>query len=390
MRYSTNLITAMLGSFFLLFLLLMGILAVEKLAHLVDLSLSNQTGMGRFIKLYLSILPSNIDNIIPVAVLTSVYFVLLRRRETREFVVLSSAGLSVWYLTRMLLVVGLIVSMFCLLISGFIKPYAAFSLRNQYQLAVTDLVARGLPSGQFFTQSDRVLYVTAAEKSNDRKIRLFSFDDQRLRQIFLSDCAQMNVVQGAVLSNICNGRMYLFNEPSLDALRGLSIVSPEADCRVCPDEKGVLDVSRLEISRSAFPFEMRSVFRVIKRESHREKSLLELLNTRSGKFSSALHALTAGKILLLAISSLFAVAIAILAVAYTNSKTRLIALPIAIAVEMTLVVVLVSGAIITPAMLVPPILMGFVTLLFVSALLSICLAAQVSYRTMIVPGLVRS
>ena len=390
MRYSANLITDMLGGFCVLFLLLLGIFAVEKLAYLVDLSLANQAGMGRFLKLYLSILPSDIDKIIPVAILASIYFVLLQRRESREFVVLSSAGLSVWYLARMLLVVGLAVSIFCLLISGFVKPYAAYSLRNQYYLAVADLVAKGLPSGRFFVQSDKVLYVTAAADSNDRKIRLFSFDDQRLRQIFLSDCARMNVVGGEVLSNICNGRMYLFNEPSLDPLRGASSVSQESDCRVCPDEKGVLDVSRLEISRSAFPFEMRSVFKVIKRETRSEQSLPELLKTNSGKYIYSSYALTAGKILLLAISCLFAVAIAILAVAYTNAKTRLIVLPPAIGAEMTLVVLLVSGAIITPGMLNPPVLMGFVALLFFAGILSICLAAHFSYRTMIVPGLVRS
>lgn len=390
MRYSLTSIASIIGVFLSLFFLLLGIFAIEKLAFLIDISIRFQVDFTRFFKLYLSILPDIADYIIPIAILVAVYFVLLRKREARELLVLSGVGVNVGHIVRMVLVPAMFAAILCIIVSGFLKPAAKHAFRYQYRAAIADLAVKGLPGGRFFRQDDKVLFVASSPGDSSKKMKFFSFRNKKLNQIFFSDCARLQVTDGIVLSNICKGQAYIFNHPGLKAITGENIQPQDRDCRICANENGRLNIGRLHMANSTFSLEMKSVFEIIKNQRRKELNIFALLQQKDGVFISRSNAAFAGAVIFLAFSCIFAVAIAVIAVALTNSRTRLFALAVAIGVEMVIVVIMVSGVIFTPAATLPINFAALIAGCLILGVSSVPAAAVIFHKKLIVPALVRS
>ena len=92
MLYISDSVARIVGLCLALTAALLTVFAVEKLTYLLSLALKFHVELPRFLLLYVAILPDVADFILPVTVVAATYLIVLRKREGREFLILSSAG----------------------------------------------------------------------------------------------------------------------------------------------------------------------------------------------------------------------------------------------------------------------------------------------------------
>ena len=94
MRYIRGTVRAIVSMYLLLFVVLVSVFAIERLAYIVNILLEYKIDLSTIAILYASLLPDVADMVLPIAVVIATYTIVLRRREAREFLVLSSAGIG--------------------------------------------------------------------------------------------------------------------------------------------------------------------------------------------------------------------------------------------------------------------------------------------------------
>lgn len=366
MTYILATITAILSKYLAAFLALVVIFAIEKLDFVLRIAVENELNTTGFLLLFVTMIPSILDTIIPIATVVSVYLVVLAKREGREFLILSAAGSGLGSTRSALLAVGTLACVLSVVSAGFLKPAANFTFRTEYDKLLSEVIAKGPSTGRFFVSQDTVAHVWGRGGQQARGLRVFSFEGPRLDQVFMSDCARLVVEGGELLTSACKSRFYAFKVPSDPETApqddvALKISPPHKPalsekakpCRLCPDEAGNLDVVMVEGARSARVFDMKSLFRPLAQSRNDEMDMGQLLDRRGAVYASTENAKRAAIQWLMALTNLLAIAIAILGVAVTTPRTRFLALPGAIALVTGGVVLAGSGALIPPTLLNP-------------------------------------
>lgn len=348
MRYITDTVVRIVGLCLLIFSGLVAVFAIEKFAFLLDIAFRYKMDFANFLILYVAILPDVADFVLPIALVIACYVILLQKREAREFLVWSSAGDGARTILLTAAWVGTIAVVLCVLLSGFVKPAASLLFRQHYAQAFADALSTGLPGGNFYPQQDAVLFVASAAMPNATKMRVFGFDDDRLKRLTVSNCASLRAVGGEVRSDLCDARVYLFGvdaqTPSLSRLKpGLAPVGGISRCRLCAGPDGGLDIVRLKAGQSSIKFAMESVFGAQTAPRDNDRSLADLLTIRDGAIRSPSDARRAATYLLLALTCLVAVASSLAAVAATAHRTGIFALCGAMGIVIAAMVAVRSG-----------------------------------------------
>jgi lipopolysaccharide export LptBFGC system permease protein LptF len=348
MRYIGHTVLRIVGLCLLIFSGLLAVFAIEKFSYLLDIAFRYKVDFANFMILYVALLPDVADFILPIALVIACYVILLQKREAREFLVWSSAGDGARTILLTAAWVGTIAVVLCVLLSGFVKPAASLLFRQHYAQAFADALSSGLPGGNFYPQDDSVLFVASAALPNATKMRVFGFDDDRLKRLTVSNCASLRAVGGEVRSDLCDTRVYLFGfdaqAPSQSRLRqGLAPVGSLSRCRLCAGPDGGLDIVRLEAGQSSIRFRMESVFGSPGTAHDKDRSLANLLTLRDGAIGSPADARRAATYLLLALTCLVAVAAALAAIAATAHRTGIFALCGALGLVIAAMVVVQSG-----------------------------------------------
>ncbi|MDP3898676.1 MAG: LptF/LptG family permease [Mesorhizobium sp.] len=347
MRYAGAITLSIIVLFVAIFATLVSVFAIEKLTNIIDIFLRFKIEPRILLLLYASILPDVADFILPIAVLIAVYVVVLRKREAREFLVLSSAGVG----HRHLLVAGfgsaVVAVVLCGVLSGFVKPYASLAYRQQYAQAFANALSKGISGGQIYRQEENFMFVSAPSAGAAKQMRVFSFKEERLERLTISDCAELRAFGERILADLCDARIYLFgvDPPGVDNRRR-DASSPPSDvsgCRFCTTETGDLDVARIQIGRSSLAFDMNTLLGQVAEPQSRNRSVVDLLGMRNGVFRSASDARLAGTYILLSLTCLLAVSIAFGAVAATAQRTGPLALGGGIALLIAAIVAASSG-----------------------------------------------
>lgn len=116
------------------------------------------------------------DLALPMAILAAIYATTLRLRESRELLVLSTAGIGPYRLigiTAVVAVAGLVVS---LAVSGVLDPLARYAGRSILFQAELTALRTGSDSGRFHVLQNRVTY-SPPETDASGSHRLFVYDD---------------------------------------------------------------------------------------------------------------------------------------------------------------------------------------------------------------------
>lgn len=373
---------------------LVTVFAIEKFTYVLEVALKYQLSLTDFLVLYASILPDAADFILPVAVLIATYLVLLRKREAREFVALSSAGAGHMHFVAIAMAVGLVAAFMCIGLSGFVKPAANLAFRQQYEKALVSVLSKGIPGGRFYEQGGDILYVASAA-SGAKHLRAFSFDGPRLERVTVSNCAGLRAVNGKVLSDLCKAQIYLFasrggSASETDKTLSTGSTTGDKNCRLCESARGRLDVARLTADRSSISFDMQSIFPRQDELRRWERNVFALLRTHERKFGSIDDVRSAGSQIFLALSCMLAVAVAVAAVAGTSFRNRFFVLVGAVGVVMGAIVlarseILLFGPIGDPAY--------FSLLITLSALFctgSVVLTAMLFHQRLVIPSFLRA
>lgn len=385
-RFVLSLTARIVATYLMVTAVICGIYLVEQFLPLLESALRYAFSTTAFGTLLILTLPRIIEFALPLAALCVAYFTLLEARERREFLVISASGASSTHLAVTALLAGGIAAAISLGISGFAKPAASFAYRSTLTSSVAAALSKEIPLGAFYSQADSVLYSRAGGQGPLRLMRLFEFSGERLRQILISDCARMKVVDGVVQAQTCDLKGYRFGQPVKDG----QPVQAQEPCAICPDAAGDLTVTRLAAGTSTFSFPMQQVFTTPVRDRAAELDLFELLQADGDRFVSARFATTAAVKVLSAIACVIGVLLALAAVAFTTHRTRYIALPAALAAMMALMVLVNSQSALLGAEAGRRVLFIRLAALALACLPATALTASLIYDRLVAPALAKS
>ena len=364
------------------FAVLMVIFAIEKFDYVFRIAIEFGLPMRGFLVMFLSMLPAVMDTIVPIATLVALYLVLLQKRESRELLILAAAGCDSRPIATVISVVGLTTVALSLFSSGLIQPSARYAFRAGYERAVENFVSKGPPPGRFFRGGQNVLQARARPGETQPGIRIFGFEGARLDRIFVSDCSQMDVQNSQLHVKACEARVYHFRAPETND------ATLRPDCLVCPDNDNRLEIMRLQGGASRYAFDMQAMFPTVERERIDELLMTDLLEVRDHGFASNDNARRATKNILFALVNILAVIIALCAVAFTGPRTRMLALPCAIAVLMAAAVLLGSGVLV-PEVVTPTLLLALIGFTYPASLVAVWILPRLLNERLTSPRLVR-
>lgn len=332
MRYIRGTVRAIVSMYLLLFVVLVSVFAIERLAYIVNILLEYKIDLSTIAILYASLLPDVADMVLPIAVVIATYTIVLRRREAREFLVLSSAGIGLTPIMVIAFVSAGLAAAICLALSGWIKPAASHAFRVNYAHAFAGALSKGISGGKFYRQDDMVMYVSEPKPDGNTQMRVLSFDGERLHRLTISDCAALFAIDERIFANLCAARIYQFgaSRPEKADAGQASPAAAGKPCRFCASASGKLEITRVEGGRSVFAFDMNTLLDQASEPYAKDRPIWSLLQTRDGAFQSVSDARLAGSYIMTALACFVAVGAGLGAVAATARRTGPAALGVAV------------------------------------------------------------
>ncbi len=124
--------------FILSLLVLTGVMLLGNLIRLADLVINRGVNIFLVIKIFTYLIPFLLSYTLPIACLSAVLLTLSRLSYDNEILAIRTSGINLIKIASPLVFVGLILSLFCVILNDKIIPYAHFASRR----ALTDLGSR--------------------------------------------------------------------------------------------------------------------------------------------------------------------------------------------------------------------------------------------------------
>jgi lipopolysaccharide export LptBFGC system permease protein LptF len=161
----------------LILLFVEAILLAEKLNDVLRAALDRQARFSDILLLLLYTVPAVFDLALPLALMIAIYRIVLRRREDRELLVLSGAGIGSARFVWWAMAIGLAAQLVSLTVSGVIQPHVKYAERKLLFIAQYQALRGGIAPGQFYTFGKNTVYASRQEKrSADRPLFIFQRD----------------------------------------------------------------------------------------------------------------------------------------------------------------------------------------------------------------------
>jgi lipopolysaccharide export LptBFGC system permease protein LptF len=175
--YARRYLFGILLQLVLILLFVEAILLAEKLNDVLRAALDRQAHFSDILLLLLFTAPAVFDLALPLALMIAVYRIVLRRREDRELLVLSGAGIGSTRFVWWAMAVGFAAQLISLMVSGAIEPRAKFAERSLLFAAQYDALRGGIAAGQFYFFGKNTVYASPQDKkSSDRPLFIFQGD----------------------------------------------------------------------------------------------------------------------------------------------------------------------------------------------------------------------
>ena len=289
--------------------------------------LEHQAGFGPLLYLVMLAFPEGLFLALPIALVVSVYLVLLRRREAGEFIVLAGTGYDARMIVAAALFTGLCGLGISAVISSYVEPLARYGLQRAYLDLTFQSVRSGqLSPGKFFSFGQFSVFAAHSD-SVDEAAGLFvhqQIGDGGHRVILADRALGLDVAgahKGVLLDHATIVDFNLHADTSL------------ARCATCTTGPQVTPVSTNVLSQFSVPLPNIQVPDMRPRGLDPEEWMTpELL---SQDMSDPTIVTIFGIRLFRGLLCLIAPMFAVLAVAFTNPRTFLFALPVAAALVLS-------------------------------------------------------
>ena len=170
------------------------ILLAEKLNDVLRAALDRQAHFSDILLLLLYTAPAVFDLALPLALMIAVYRIVLRRREDRELLVLSGAGIGSARFVWWAMTIGIAAQLISLIVSGVIQPRVKFAERSLLFAAQYQALRGGIAPGQFYFFGKNTVYASRQErKSLDRPLFIFqrNVNDNNSDRVIDADHARL-------------------------------------------------------------------------------------------------------------------------------------------------------------------------------------------------------
>lgn len=284
--------------------------------------LENGASLTNVLALAVLAIPSSLYISMPVAVLTSVYFVVLRRRESREHMVFAGMGKGVGRLLVFGAGVGTIALLMSLFISGFLDPLSRYQAgRTMFEVRLEAIRSGALGAGNFY-QHDGFTIFAGSGRTSTVANNIFFLQEQGEGSYRLVTASQSNRLDAPTMTS---AGVILRNAAVFD----FGILRQPKHSAECPDCAPLTVVPIGARASSQILIELPNL-RFDEREPRGnridERTSIELLD---GDLTNAAVAAELGDRLFQALLVFIAPLLAILAVSQTRPTMILIALPAA-------------------------------------------------------------
>jgi len=150
-------------------ILIEAVFLAERFSAIFRQAVDNHATAGEISLVLLLASPEIFDLALAFAILMGVYQVLLRVREDRELLVMSSAGMGIYRLVGALLGLALLAQGASLFVSGALGPAAQYAQRSILFNAKYRTLREGSAVSQFYFFRDHVVFVEPKAKGTDAR-----------------------------------------------------------------------------------------------------------------------------------------------------------------------------------------------------------------------------
>lgn len=299
------------------------------LGYILPHVLNYRASFIEFIQVTSYAVPRALFIALPLAMLISVYLIILRRKEDQELTVISGMGYSTRVLIFLVLVVGSLGAGGSLLLSGFVEPHAKFLMKSKISSIAHRALRDGeVGSGKIYSVGDMTFFASLGRLSTTAgDVFIHQQLPEELNRVIIADKTFRQGSShsgrfGLILEDVA---VYEFTVPHSQVERQNSPLSGSRDCADCAEESPIGPLKQLYFDR--FFAELPMVeFPELKPRGGRadELTLLELLHE---DFSNRKVARTLGERVIRALLCILTPFLALLAVVLTTRGTIWFALP---------------------------------------------------------------
>ncbi len=129
--------------------------------------LDSGASLANVLVLVILSMPSCLYIALPIAVLASVYFVVLRRREAREFIVFAGMGRGVGRILVFAVTVGAAALVLSLFLSGYVEPLSRYEAsRTMFDVRFEAIRNGAIGAGKFYHHNDFTMFAGNGQTRN--------------------------------------------------------------------------------------------------------------------------------------------------------------------------------------------------------------------------------
>ncbi|MCB1474485.1 MAG: LptF/LptG family permease [Rhodobiaceae bacterium] len=223
-------------------------LSDKVITNLLQVTLQRQAGVGALALLTALAAPEVLFITLPTGLLIATYFVMLRRREAREFLIYSGFGYSTFLLVVLCMLIGIAGLAVSLAATGYIEPTArqAFG-RLSFDLQYKAMREGRIAPGRFYEFGDYTVFAPPNREAGSLFIHQ-RLDDERYR-IVIADRTQLvgQALTGSLGLIFENARAHEFLR--LRDREGFAERGEPDPCPECRNAHPAMPISIVEINR---------------------------------------------------------------------------------------------------------------------------------------------
>ncbi len=163
-----------IAPFLLSLVVLTGVMLLGNLIRLTDLVINRGVNIFLVMKLFIYLIPFLLSYTLPIACLSAVLLTFSHLSSDNEILAIRSSGINLIKIASPLILVGLILSLFCVILNDKIIPYTRFASRK----VLTDIGSRNpasvLEAGTFINSfSNNILFIYGIEGNRLENVRIY-------------------------------------------------------------------------------------------------------------------------------------------------------------------------------------------------------------------------
>lgn len=175
MRIIRNYVLAeFVGPFFLSLLVATMILAAGNVIQIADMIINKGVNAFYVMKLFLFLMPWLLTFTIPISVLSGTLLAFGRLASDNEIIALKSSGISLWRIASPILIVGLMISLFCIPLNDKLLPESGFAARKLIkQMGAKNPLALLEPGVFIKGFEDYIIFVYGISGNRLKNVRIY-------------------------------------------------------------------------------------------------------------------------------------------------------------------------------------------------------------------------